>query len=179
MESGTAVAVSAHGYGDEEAFDYRAHKTGHLVIKPRNGREFLEMISDVSGFSGAINLIKVFAHSYPRGIIMSNWSGFYDEPGPKDTGMAAYISDLAELIKNGKVKFSPNPRWMLFGCNLAGRFSEKLSLAVSGTVIAPRGDSYPEIAVNRETGVFIAVSRWEVFIKGKYAYSLGKRLRAW
>ncbi|SHM05053.1 hypothetical protein SAMN05660826_00072 [Caldanaerovirga acetigignens] len=179
MGPGTTVAVSAHGYGDEEAFDYRAHKTGHLVIKPKNGKEFLAMLSGVSATFGAISLIKVFAHSYPRGIIMTNWSGFYDEPGPKDTAMAAYVIDLEELIKKGKIKFSPNPRWMLFGCNLAGRFSEKLSLAVSGTVIAPRGDSFPQIAGNRETGVFISVYRWEVFVKGKYAYSLGKKLRAW
>ncbi|MDN5330787.1 MAG: hypothetical protein PWP45_12 [Tepidanaerobacteraceae bacterium] len=179
MESGIAIAVSAHGYGDEEAFDFRAHKTGHLVIKPRSGKEFLEMLTNVSRSSGAINLVKVFTHSYPRGIIMTNWSGFYDEPGPEDTNMAAYIIDLAERIENGKIIFSPNPSWMLFGCNLAGRFSEKLSLAVSGTVIAPRGDSFPEIVGNRESGAFIAVSRWEVFIKGKYAYSAGKRLKAW
>nr|PZN03472.1 MAG: hypothetical protein DIU66_07370 [Bacillota bacterium] len=174
-----AVAVSAHGYGDEGAFDYRAHRTGHLVIKPRSGKEFLEMLSDVSRSSGPIELVKIFAHSYPRGIIMTNWSGFYDEPGPEDTPAAAYIKDLEEFIQKGRIKFSPNPRWLLFGCNLAGNFSEKLSLCIAGTVISPRGDSYPEIAGKAETGVFIAVERWEAYVNGRYAYSPGKRLRAW
>ncbi|MCG0274785.1 MAG: hypothetical protein L5655_01300 [Thermosediminibacteraceae bacterium] len=174
-----AVAVSAHGYGHEGAFDYRAFKTGHIVIKPKNGKEFLKMLSDISKTNGPIYLMKVFSHSYPRGIIMTNWSGFYDEPGPNDTPKAAYISDMVELINKREILFSSNPQIMLFGCNLAGNFAEKLSAAVSGTVIAPRGDSYPEIRGNQETGIFIAVTQWEVYIKGRYAYSAGKRLRAW
>lgn len=80
-----AVAVSAQGYGDEGAFDYRAEMTGHIIIKPSTGQEFLDMLADLSKSRGPIFLMKVFSHSYTRGIIMTNWSGFYDEPGPEDT----------------------------------------------------------------------------------------------
>ncbi|HHW03804.1 MAG TPA: hypothetical protein GXX35_13530 [Thermoanaerobacterales bacterium] len=174
-----AIAVSAQGYGAEAAFDYRAQKTGHIVIKPSSGQEFLNMLAELSQTRGPISLIKVFSHSYPRGIIMTNWSGFYDEPGPNDTKKAAYVSDLSYHIKNGNIRFSGNSQILLFGCDLGGNFSVRLSAATGGIVVASSGGTYPEIAGGRETGVFITTDQWEVYKAGSYSYSAGKRLRAW
>jgi len=174
-----SIAVSGQGYGDEGAFDYRAEMTGHIVIKPKDGKEFLELLAQLSRTLGPINIIKVFSHSYKRGIILTNWSGFYDEPGPEDTGRAAYVSDLAAKVQSGEIVFAPNPQILLFGCNQDGNFSEKLSAAIRGTVIASKGGSYPEIRGNRETGVFISTMRWEVYINGAFSHSAGTRLRAW
>ena len=174
-----SIAVSGQGYGDEGAFDYRAEMTGYIVIKPRDGKEFLNMLAELSRTRGPLNIIKVFSHSYKRGIIMTNWSGFYDERGPEDTDRAAYVSDLATLVQNGEIVFTPNPQILLFGCNQDGNFSEKLSAAIKGTVIASKGGSYPEIRGNRETGVFISTIRWEVYRNGAFSHSAGTRLRAW
>jgi hypothetical protein len=176
---GVAIAVSAQGYGSEGAFDYRAEMTGHIVIKTHDGVQFLNQLSDISGNLGDIQTIKIFSHSYPRGIIMTNWSGFYDEPGPSDTERAAYVKDLADLIKSRSIIFSYNSQILMFGCNLSGKFSEMLSGATSGTVIASAGGTYPEIVGNRETGVFISTSDWKVYRNGIFAYNAGKRLRAW
>lgn len=174
-----AIAISAQGYGTEAAFDYRAEMTGHIVIKPSNGQEFLNMLAEFSQNQGVIYLLKVFSHSYPRGIIMSNWSGFYDEPGPNDTKKAAYVSDLSARIQKGDIRFAGGSQILLFGCDLAGNFSIKLSAATGGTVIASSGGTYPEIAGGRETGVFITTDQWQVYTAGSYSYSAGKRLRAW
>jgi hypothetical protein len=174
-----AIAVSAQGYGAEAAFDYRAERTGHIVIKPSTGQEFLNILADLSQNRGPISLIKIFSHSYPRGIIMTNWSGFYDEPGPSDTKRAAYVSDLAARIQKGDILFAGGSQILLFGCDLAGNFSIKLSAATGGTVIASSGGTYPEIAGGRETGIFISTDRWEVYTAGSFSYSAGKRLRAW
>lgn len=174
-----SVAVSAQGYGHEAAFDYRAGRTGHIIIKPKDGKEFLDMLAQLSQTQGRLNIIKVFSHSYHRGIIMTNWSGFYDEPGPEDTNRAAYVSDLRARVQSGDILFTPNPQILLFGCNQDGNFSEKLSAAIGGTVIASKGGSYPEIRGNKETGVFISTIRWEVYINGAFSHSAGTRLRAW
>lgn len=176
---GIALAVSAQGYGAEAAFDHRAEMTGHIIIKPSSGQEFLNMLAGLSQSRGPISLIKVFSHSYPRGIIMTNWSGFYDEPGPEDTKRAAYIADLSVQIQKGNILFASGSHILLFGCDLAGNFSIKLSAATGGSVIASSGGTYPEIAGGRETGVFITTDQWEVYTAGNYAYSAGKRLRAW
>jgi len=174
-----AIAVSAQGYGAEAAFDYRAEMTRHTVIKPATGQEFLKMLAELSQTVGPISLIKIFSHSYERGIIMTNWSGFYDEPGPSDTKMAAYVSDLAAWIQKGDIRFAGGSQILLFGCNLTGNFSMKLSAATAGSVIASDGGTYPEIAGGRETGVFITTDLWKVYIAGSYSHSAGKRLQAW
>lgn len=173
------IAVSLQGYGHEGAFDHRAEQTGFTVLKPYTGQEFLNLLTHISKNSGPIQNMKIFGHSYERGLIMTNWSGFYDEPGPDDTKRAAYISDLGARINQGDIKFMTNSQISMFGCNLAGIFSEKLSATTGGTVIAPAGKSYPEIYGNRETGVFFATSHWSVYKNGVYVYSLGKRHRAW
>lgn len=179
MKADIKISVSAQGYGAEPAFDYRAEKTGYIVIKPSTGIEFLELLSHFSHNFSAISIIKIFSHSYERGIIMTNWSGFYDKPGPEDTKEAAYISNLIEYINTGKIIFTPNPQIIMFGCNLGGSFSRELSAAIGGTVIASEGGSYPEIAGNQETGVFISTSHWSVYKNGSYTYSAGKRFHAW
>jgi len=173
-----SVAVSSQGYGDEGAFDYRAEMTGHTIIKPSTGQEFLDMLADLSRNLGPISLMKVFSHSYYRGIIMTNWSGFYDEPGPQDTKRAAYLRDLADRIKKGDIRFTPNSQIILFGCEL-GEFSQKLSAVTGGTVVGSDGGTYPEIWGNRETGVFLSTDDWLVFQNGSLAYRAGKRYRAW
>jgi len=173
-----AVAVSAQGYGDEGAFDYRAEMTGHIIIKPSTGQEFLDMLADLSKSRGPIFLMKVFSHSYTRGIIMTNWSGFYDEPGPEDTKKAAYLRDLADRIQEGNIRFAPDSQILLFGCDL-GAFSQKLSAVTGGTVVGSDGGTYPEIWGNRETGVFLTTDDWLVYKNGSFAYSAGKRNRAW
>lgn len=178
MPENIAISASAQGYGNEAAFDYRAEMTGHLIIKPSTGVELLEMLSNLST-NGAIYLLKIFSHTYARGIIMSNWSGFYDEPGPEDTKRARYISDLSEMISQGKIVFAPNSQILIFGCNTSGKFSQELSAATGGTVIASAGGTYPEIWGNKETGVFISTGQWIAYKNGLYAYSVGKRLRAW
>ena len=174
-----SVSVSAHGYGAEEAFDHRAEMTKNIVIKTKNGQEFLEMLTSLSKNQGTIRMLKIFSHSYPRGIIMTNWSGFYDEPGPHDTKQAAYIKDMATRVENGEIVFSPNCEIRIFGCNIGGSFSQLLSMATHCTVIGSTGGTYPEIRGNRETGVFISTSEWAVYKNGNYTYSAGKRLKAW
>jgi len=173
-----SVAVSAQGYGDEGAFDYRAEMTGHMVIKPSTGQEFLDMLAELSQKFGPIFLMKVFSHSYHRGIIMTNWSGFYDEPGPEDTKRAAYLKDLSDRIQRGDIRFTPDSQILLFGCDL-GTFSQKLSAVTGGTVVGSDGGTYPEIWGNRETGVFLSTDDWLVFKNGTLAYRAGKRYRAW
>lgn len=174
-----AIAVSAQGYGAEAAFDYRAEMTRHTVIKPSTGQEFLRMLAELSRTVGPISLIKIFSHSYERGIIMTNWSGFYDEPGPSDTKRAAYASDLAARVQKGDIRFVGGSQILLFGCDLTGNFSIKLSAATGGSVIASAGGTYPEIYGGRETGVFITTDQWEVYTAGSYSYSAGTRLQAW
>lgn len=177
--STSAISVSAQGYGNEAAFDYRAEMTGHIIIKPSTGIELLDMFANISTKVGAISVVKIFSHTYERGIIMSNWSGFYDKPGPEDTKRAKYIADLSEKILQGKIIFAPNPQIIIFGCNTAGKFSQELSAAIGGTVIASAGGTYPEIWGNKETGVFISTGQWLVYKNGNFAYSAGKRFRAW
>ncbi|NLU10490.1 MAG: hypothetical protein GXW90_06065 [Tepidanaerobacter acetatoxydans] len=173
-----AVSVSAQGYGNEAAFDYRAEMTGHLIIKPSTGHEFLNMLADLCQYQKSIYLLKIFSHSYPRGIIMSNWSGFYDEPGPSDTKRAAYLSDLADRIYKGEIRFITDSQILLFGCDL-GSFSQKLSSVTGGIVVGADGGTYPEIWGNRETGVFVTTGNWLVYKNGSLAYNAGKRYRAW
>ena len=110
---------------------------------------------------------------------MTNWSGFYDDPGPEDTDQAAYISDMAEWVKRGDIAFAPNAQIILFGCDLGGSFSLMLSAATGCTVIAADGGSYPQIAGNQETGVFISTSDWKVYTNGSFAYSAGSIYNAW
>lgn len=174
------LAVSAHGYGSEAAFDYRAQQTGYTVIKPRTGREFLEILQSYSK-QGVIENVKIFSHSYPRGIIMTNWSGFYKSPGPEDTPRAAYVKDMALMVERGKIVFSPEVKFMLFGCNTTNAsFTLDLSSAIKGVVIGAEGGVYPEIIKGRETGVFISTLRWIKYYKGTVAGSnLGKKIRAW
>lgn len=179
MSTNIAISVSSQGYGNEAAFDYRANMTGHLVIKPSNGCEFLDMLANLSSQIRLISIIKIFSHTYERGIIMSNWSGFYDKPGPEDTKKARYISDLSRKISQDIIFFAPNPQILIFGCNTAGNFSQKLSAAIEGTVIASYGGTYPEIWNNKETGIFISAGQWLVYKKGNFVYSAGKKLRAW
>jgi hypothetical protein len=174
------LAVSAHGYGAEAAFDYRAQQTGYTVIKPRTGREFLEILQYYSK-QGAIENVKIFSHSYPRGIIMTNWSGFYKSPGPEDTPRAAYVKDMALTVERGEIVFSSEVKFMLFGCNITNAsFTQDLSLSIKGVVIGAEGGVYPEIINGRETGVFISTHRWIKYCNGTVAVSnLGKRIRAW
>ncbi|NLZ53648.1 MAG: DUF4347 domain-containing protein [Thermoanaerobacteraceae bacterium] len=173
-----SIAVSAQGYGDEGAFDHRAEMTGHIIIKPSTGQEFLDMLADLSQNRGSIFFMKIFSHSYHRGIIMSNWSGFYDERGPQDTKKAAYLSDLADRIQRGVIKFTADSQILLFGCDL-GAFSQKLSAVTGGTVVGSDGGTYPEIWGNRETGVFLTTDDWLVYKNGSLSYRAGKRYRAW
>jgi hypothetical protein len=175
------LAVSAQGYGDEITFDFRAGKTGYSVIKPADGIEFLELLAAFSNKNHQILNMKIFSHSYPRGIIMTNWSGFYYSPGPNDTNRAAYLIDLAEFIEKGNISFAPNSQIVMFGCNLAnGDFSRKLSEITGGTVIASYAGVSPEIKANKETGVFISAGRWVKYYNGQVAvYDMGKRIRAW
>lgn len=179
MAPGIAIAVSAQGYGSEGAFDHRAEMTGHTIIKPSTGQEFLEMLEQQSKSRGLILTVKIFSHSYPRGIIMSNWSGFYDDPGPDDTKRAAYIKDLSERVQKGNIRFAPDSQIILFGCDLAGEFAQRLSAASRGTVIASDGGTYPEIWGGQETGVFLTTSDWKVYKNGSYIYSAGTSYRAW
>lgn len=174
-----SVAVSGHGYGSEGAFDYRAEMTRHIVIKTRSGKEFLSMISQLCKTHGPIIILKVFCHSYPRGLIMTNWSGFYDERGPQDTDQAAYIAEMAEWIRRGDISFVPNAQIILFGCDVGGSFAQKLSEATECTVIGPDGGSYPQIVGNQETGVFISTSDWKAYRNGSFAYSAGSSYNAW
>lgn len=176
---GIAIAVSSQGYGAEAAFDYRAEMTKHIIIKPSTGKELLEMLINLCKIHGPILVIKIFSHSYPRGIIMSNWSGFYDDPGPEDTEEAAYIKDLTESVQKGHIKFAPGCQIILFGCDLAGEFSRRLSAAAGCIVIASDGGTYPEIWGNQETGVFLTTSDWKVYTNGSYSYTAGTSYRAW
>ena len=109
---------------------------------------------------------------------MTNWSGFYDERDKQDTKRAAYLSDLADRIQKGDIRFAPGSQILLFGCDL-GSFSQKLSAVTGGTVIGSDGGTYPEIGGNRETGVFLTTDDWLVYRNGSFAYSAGKRLHAW
>lgn len=174
------LAVSAHGYGAEEAFDFRAQQTGYTVVKPSTGDEFLSILQSFSN-SGLINDVKIFSHSYPRGIIMSNWSGFYKSPGPQDTPKAAYVKELAQRVSKGEIRFSSNARIVLFGCNTINEsFTQALSRAIRGSVIGAEGGVYPEIINGKETGVFITTHRWVKYNNGSVVNSnMGKRLTAW
>lgn len=173
------ISVAAQGYGDEATFDYRAKKTGYKVIKPYDGIEFLEMLSEISTTNNHIINMKIFSHSYPRGIIMTDWSGFYDSPGPYDTARAAYLNDLKELIEAKKILFAVNSEIVMFGCNLANNgFSQKLSEITGGTVIASHSGVSPEILGNEETGIFISSTYWVKYTNGNMTI-LGKRIRAW
>jgi len=176
---GIAVSVSAQGYGSEGAFDYRAEMTKHIIIKPSTGKEFLEMLVRLCEIHGTIVTIKIFSHSYPRGIIMKNWSGFYDDPGPDDTEEATYLKNLAEYVERGHIKIDPNCQIILFGCDLAGEFSRRLSASARCIVIASDGGTYPEIWGNRETGNFLTTSDWKVYTNGSYSYTAGTSYRAW
>jgi hypothetical protein len=175
------LAVSAQGYGDEPAFDHRAAMTRTTVVKPHNGKELLAILATYTGTHGSIRNVRIFSHAYPRGVIMTNMSGFYHTPDPADTALAAYIAELAQAVADGKIVFAPNCAVHLFGCNLTSKgFPLKLSAAIGGTVIAPTAGIYPEIAGDRETGVFIAVTRWQQFEKGLLTVpNLGQRWRAW
>lgn len=181
MKKTINLAVSAQGYGAEEAFDYRAYKTGFTVIKPFTGDEFLNTLALFSSKGYMIRKVKIFSHAYPRGIIMTNWSGFYNAPGPHDTKHAAYISDLSQAIKTGRIILASDVEFTMFGCNMTNEdFSIKLSEAICGVVIAAEGGVYPEIKDGRETGVFISTNRWVKYYNGQIAASnLGKRWRAW
>ncbi|MEW6457701.1 MAG: hypothetical protein AB1441_01335 [Bacillota bacterium] len=181
MASFVDLAVSAQGYGDEPAFDHRARMTRTVVVKPHNGKELLETFAAFTRTHRTIRHVRIFSHSYPRGVIMTDMSGFYHSRGPNDTPQAAYVADLERAVAEGRIVFAPNCTISLFGCNLTSEgFTLKLSQAVSGTVIAATAGVYPEIAGGRETGVFIAVTRWQKFVKGQLAVpNLGKRYRAW
>jgi len=174
-----SVAVSCHGYGDEGAFDHRAERTGHIVLRTRNGKEFLSMISNICRTHGPIIVLKVFCHSYPRGLIMTDWSGFYDERGSSDTDDAAYIGDLAGWIQRGDIAFAPGATIILIGCDVGGSFARQLSAVTRCTVIGPEGSSYPEVWGNRESGIFIATEDWKVYNNGSFSHSAGSKYHAW
>lgn len=170
------LAVSGHGYGDEGAFDYRAQRTGYTVLKPTIGKELLQMLAG----QGPIQNLKIFSHSYPRGVILSNWSGFYDAPGPSDNHLAAYLDDLGALVRAGRVGFTPGAVIALYGCNLANEdYTRRLSAVTGVTAIAARGGVYPQIASGRETGVFVTTDRWQKFVAGNFAGDLGKNYHGW
>ncbi|HHY13144.1 MAG TPA: hypothetical protein GX526_00665, partial [Thermoanaerobacterales bacterium] len=172
-------SVSAQGYGDEVTFDFRAGKTGYRVVKPYYGIEFLKILSELSTPNNPIQNMKIFSHSYPRGLIMSDWSGFYDMPGPYDNNKAAYLHNLKEFTVNGKILFAPNSEIIMFGCNLANNgFTREFSVITGGTVIASHSGVMPEIAGNRETGIFISPTYWVKYTHGNMTI-LGKRIRAW
>lgn len=173
--------MSAQGYGDEPAFDHRARMTRITVIKPHHGKEFLEILAAYTRTHGAVRHVRIFSHAYPRGVIMTNMSGFYHSPGAGDTALAAYVPELAEAVTRGEIAFARNCTIQLFGCNLTSEgFPLKLSAAAGGTVIAPTAGIYPEIAGGRETGAFIAVTRWQKFENGRLTVpNLGRRWRAW
>ncbi len=175
------LAVSAQGYGDEPAFDHRAHMTRTTVVKPHNGKELLEMLAAYTRTHGSVRYVRIFSHAYPRGVIMTNMSGFYHSPGSDDTPLAAYIPDLEKVVAAGEVVFARNCAVHLFGCNLTSEgFPLKLSAAIGGTVVAATAGVYPEIAGGRETGVFIATTRWQKFVNGRLVVpNLGTRWRAW
>jgi hypothetical protein len=213
------LAISAQGYGDEPAFDHRAHMTRTTVIKPHSGAEMLEMLAAYTRTHRSVRHIRIFSHAYPRGVIMTNMSGFYHSPGLDDTELAAYVGNrgqrsevggqrpevrgwrsetgsrtqwdspratshpniLAAAVAEGRIVFAPNCSIHLFGCNLtSGGFTQKLSGAIGGVVIAATAGVYPEIAGGRETGIFIAVTRWQKFANGHLAVpNLGRRWRAW
>lgn len=170
------LAVSGHGYGDEGAFDHRAARTGYTVLKPTTGKELLHLLSG----RGPIRNLKIFSHSYPRGVILSNWSGFYDAPGPSDNGLAAYLDDLGAEIRAGRIRFTPGAVVALYGCNLANEdYTRRFSAVTGGAVIAARGGVYPQIAGGRETGVFISTDRWQKFTAGHLAADLGTHYHGW
>lgn len=149
------------------------------MIKPFDGIEFLEMLSDISTPNNHILNMKIFSHSYPRGIIMTDWSGFYDSTGPYDKARAAYLEGLKELIETRKILFAVNSQIVMYGCNLANNgFSRRLSEITGGTVIASHSGVSPEIVGNKETGVFISSTYWVKYTNGNMAI-LGKRIRAW
>lgn len=170
------LAVSAHGYGDEGAFDHRASRTGYTVLKPTTGKELLRMLSG----RGPINNLKIFSHSYPRGVILSNWSGFYYSPGPSDNDLAAYLEDLRAEILAGRIRFANGSVVAMYGCNLANEdYARKFSEVTGGTVVAARAGVHPQIAGGRETGVFISADRWQKFVAGRFAGDLGRHYRGW
>lgn len=175
------LAVSAQGYGDEPAFDHRAEMTRTVVVKPHNGKELLEILAAFSRTHRAIRHVRIFSHAYPRGVIMTDMSGFYHSQGPNDTARAAYVSDLEKAVAEGRIVFARDCTVSLFGCNLTGEgFTLKLSQAIGGAVIAATAGVYPEIAGGRETGVFIASTRWQKFVRGRLAVpNMGRRYRAW
>lgn len=175
------LAISAQGYGDEPAFDHRAHMTRTKMIKPHHGKELLEMLAVHTRIHRAIRIIRIFSHAYPRGVIMNDMSGFYYSAHPADTSLAAYIADLAQAITEGRIIFTADSIIYLFGCNITSEgFALQLSAATGRTVIAATAGVYPEIAGGRETGVFIAVTRWQKCINGRLAVpNMGRRMRAW
>ncbi len=175
------LAVSAQGYGDEPAFDHRARMTRTVVVKPHNGKELLEILAAFTKTHQSIRHVRIFSHAYPRGMIMTDMSGFYHSPGPNDTPLAAYVADLETAVAEGRIVFARDCTIQLFGCNLTSEgFTLKLSRAVGGAVIAATAGVYPEIVGGRETGVFIAVTRWQKFVNGTLAVpNMGKRWRAW
>jgi len=175
------LAVSAQGYGDEPAFDHRAQMTRTVVVKPHNGKELLEILAAFTRTHRAVRQVRIFSHAYPRGVIMTDMSGFCHNRTGNDTSLAAYVADLESAVAEGRIAFAPNCTVSLFGCNLTSEgFALKLSQAVSGTVIAATAGVCPEIAGGRETGVFIASTRWQKFVRGRLAVpNLGRRYRAW
>ena len=170
------LAVSCHGYGDEGAFDHSASRTRYTVLKPTTGKELLGLLAQ----HGAIRNLKIFSHSYPRGIILSNWSGFYYSPGASDNEFAAYLDDLATEKAAGRIRFAGGSVIALYGCNLAAEdFARRFSEITGGTVVAAWAGVHPQIAGGRETGVFISAVNWEQYVAGRPAGSLGKHYRGW
>lgn len=170
------LAVSCHGYGDEGAFDHRASRTRYRVLQPTTGKELLALLAQ----HGTILNLKIFSHSYPRGVILSNWSGFYHSPGPSDNELAAYLDELGAEIRAGRIRFAFGSVVALYGCNLANEdYARKFSEVTGGTVIASQAGVHPQIAGGRETGFFISGGSWEKFVAGRFAGRIGKHYRGW
>ncbi|MGP4071194.1 hypothetical protein ACTWQB_01410 [Piscibacillus sp. B03] len=150
------LALAATGR-DEMAFQsWAVNSVGRENARQWNsGKQLLDHLVDVTnGGQDCIEKLIIFSHAWPfnsngnRGGVKiggPDINGFYLNKQIYDHRDARYLSDLAQLIRAGEVKFCEDSTIIFTGCRVASsQFPVELAKLTGSTIIAANGSSFPK-----------------------------------
>jgi RHS repeat-associated protein len=104
---------------DVYAFADRANnlkKRGFTSVLVHSGKMITAALVAATKEQGSVLAIVTYTHSGPNGLYLDLDGGFYNSTEHRGQN-ASNISEIAQLVKEGKIKFEPNAIWVFGSCN--------------------------------------------------------------
>ena len=136
-----------------------------VLVTPGTGEQLLAELGEHSSAADPITDLNVFSHGWSRGVLRKWDEGFYRRKSFAQVVSlrrlnGATIRDLKHMIRSGEVAFAPASTITLTGCNLGGRFAQRLANVTGATVVASVGKSGPQVVGGKETGRWVSTGSY-------------------